>query len=43
MNEERLLRKILGRFPPVIGIRRKERKGMQEMTTGMREKGVNSM
>ena len=44
MDEERLPRKILERCPP--GRRRKGRprnSWMPEVTTGMREKGINSM
>ena len=46
MDEERLPRKILEWCPPG---RRRRRKGrpqnswMQEVTTGMREKGINNM
>jgi hypothetical protein len=44
MNEERLTRKILDWCPP--GRRRKRRprnSWIQEVTTGMREKGINNI
>ena len=43
MNEERLPRKILEWFPPGISKGRPWNSWMQEVTTGMWEKGINNM
>ena len=43
MNKERLPQKILEWFPPARRNGRPRNSWMQEVTTGMKEKGINNM